>query len=417
MLYAADLCLVSDVILPIDFKTLKFDKYKGSACLQTHLAMYCKKIAAYVQEDKILIHCFQDSLSGVALSWYVSLERGRIKTWKDLAEAFLKQYKYNKEMAPDWSCLQNMTKRDQEGFKEYAQNWREVATSVQPPLTEKEMVSTFIDTLSSPFYEIVVGSVSSSFADLVMIGERVEVGLKRGKFTLNTSHVGFAKRATQERKKGEVNAVITDMTLGYGRGKPLHIQVGKEGPSTIKIAPTTPIYLPYQLANATRANADVDAKPVNKRNTPRTLDPVLVPYVELLKTLLEKKLRVKQGPNIKNNPLLEHGSSTVNSIKHEQYGDESIVVLDEEAMENSLRLPCMIDRTEGGARRIEGGRIAIVEVAIVREDESPLPKLLVICYNPTTQKKLPLIILIPKPKYTDSHAIPWKYQEGEAMPK
>ncbi|RDX81087.1 hypothetical protein CR513_38277, partial [Mucuna pruriens] len=53
-----------------------------------------------------------------ALSWYVSLERGHVRTWKDLAEAFLKQYRYNEEMASDHSRLQNMTKKGPKGFKE-----------------------------------------------------------------------------------------------------------------------------------------------------------------------------------------------------------------------------------------------------------------------------------------------------------
>ncbi|RDX70798.1 hypothetical protein CR513_49923, partial [Mucuna pruriens] len=39
-LEAADLCLVPDVALPTDFKTLEFDKYKGSSYLRVHLAMY-----------------------------------------------------------------------------------------------------------------------------------------------------------------------------------------------------------------------------------------------------------------------------------------------------------------------------------------------------------------------------------------
>ncbi|RDX88592.1 hypothetical protein CR513_29795, partial [Mucuna pruriens] len=49
-----------------------------------------RKMAAYIYEDKILVHYFQDSLMGTTLSWYVSLERGHIKTWRDLTEAFLK---------------------------------------------------------------------------------------------------------------------------------------------------------------------------------------------------------------------------------------------------------------------------------------------------------------------------------------
>ncbi|RDX79088.1 hypothetical protein CR513_40528, partial [Mucuna pruriens] len=136
-LEAVDLCLVSNVDLLADFKTLEFDKYKGSSCPRVHLAMYCRKMAAYKYDDKILVHCFQDSLTGASLNWYISLERGRVKTWRDLAEAFLKQYKYNEDMALDCSRLQNMAKREQEGFKEYVQRWCELAAQVQPPITER----------------------------------------------------------------------------------------------------------------------------------------------------------------------------------------------------------------------------------------------------------------------------------------
>ncbi|RDX90792.1 hypothetical protein CR513_27298, partial [Mucuna pruriens] len=62
-------------------------------------------MAAYIYDDKVLIHYFQGNLTGATLSWYVSLERGHIKTWRDLAEAFLKQYKYKEDMAPDRSRL------------------------------------------------------------------------------------------------------------------------------------------------------------------------------------------------------------------------------------------------------------------------------------------------------------------------
>ncbi|RDY13185.1 hypothetical protein CR513_01928, partial [Mucuna pruriens] len=102
-LEAVDLCLVLDIGLPVDFKTPEFDKYKGSSYPRVHLAMYCWKMTAYIYDYKILIHCFQDSLTGATLNWYVSLERRRIK--RDMAEAFLKQYKYNEDMAPNRSRL------------------------------------------------------------------------------------------------------------------------------------------------------------------------------------------------------------------------------------------------------------------------------------------------------------------------
>jgi len=56
-----------------------------------------------------------------------------------------------------------------------------LATQVEPPLYEKEMITMFIETLQAPFYEHVLGSVSSNFSDIVTIGERIEHGLKSGK--------------------------------------------------------------------------------------------------------------------------------------------------------------------------------------------------------------------------------------------
>ncbi|RDY06638.1 hypothetical protein CR513_09343, partial [Mucuna pruriens] len=176
-LEAVDLCLIPDVGLLTDFKTLEFDKYKGSSYPRVHLAMYCCMMVAYIYDDKVLIHYFQDNLTRTALSWYVSLERGCIKKWRDLVEAFLKQYKYNEDMAPDCSRLQNMVKKEQEGFKEYAQRWRELEVQVQPPITEREMVMMFIDTLLSLYYDRIVKNIASNFIDLVVVGERIELGI------------------------------------------------------------------------------------------------------------------------------------------------------------------------------------------------------------------------------------------------
>lgn len=62
--------------------------------------MYCRKMVSYIDNDDLLIHCFQDNLSGASLDWYIGLECTKIRSWRDLSEAFLKQYKYNVDMAP-----------------------------------------------------------------------------------------------------------------------------------------------------------------------------------------------------------------------------------------------------------------------------------------------------------------------------
>ena len=87
---ATQLCLVPDLIIPAKFKVPEFEKYDGSLCPMSHLIMYGRKMAVHIDNDKLLIHCFQDSLTGSVTRWYIQLDNTHIHVWKDLADAFLK---------------------------------------------------------------------------------------------------------------------------------------------------------------------------------------------------------------------------------------------------------------------------------------------------------------------------------------
>ncbi|XP_050909226.1 uncharacterized protein LOC127123003 [Lathyrus oleraceus] len=150
---AKEMCLVSGLVIPAKFKTPDFDKYEGHSCPKSHLIMYYRKMAAHVEDDKLMIHCFQDSLRGAPSKWYLSLDQSRIRCFQDLSDAFIQHYKYNMDMAPDRRQLLSMSQKDKESFKEYAQRWREVASQVEPPLAEKELADWFMDTVKPVFYE------------------------------------------------------------------------------------------------------------------------------------------------------------------------------------------------------------------------------------------------------------------------
>ena len=70
--------------------------------------------------------------------------------------AFLRKYQYNFDMALDRIQLQNMCKREQESFKEYAQRWRDLAAQVAPLMMEREMITMIVDTLLVFYYEKMV---------------------------------------------------------------------------------------------------------------------------------------------------------------------------------------------------------------------------------------------------------------------
>lgn len=84
-------------------------------------------------------------------------------------------------MAPDHMQLQGMVMNEKELFKEYAQWWREFVAQVEPPLSEKEIIGIFVDTLRDPFFNRLVNNAASNFAHLVTIGDRIEKGLRGGK--------------------------------------------------------------------------------------------------------------------------------------------------------------------------------------------------------------------------------------------
>ena len=82
-----------------------------------------------------------------------------------------------------------------------------MAAQVEPPLLDKEMVATFVNTLHSPFYEHVLGNMSSNFADIIIIGEIIEIELKSGKIAYGPFAAATPKKPNfipGKKKKAEV---------------------------------------------------------------------------------------------------------------------------------------------------------------------------------------------------------------------
>ena len=90
-----DLCLVPRVDVPKKFKVPEFDRYNGLTCPQNHIIKYVRKMANYVDNDSLMIHCFQDSLMEDAAEWYTGLSKDDIRTFDDLATAFKNHYGFN----------------------------------------------------------------------------------------------------------------------------------------------------------------------------------------------------------------------------------------------------------------------------------------------------------------------------------
>ena len=156
--------------------------------------MYARKMSTQADNQQLLIHYFQDSLTGTALRWYMGLDSGTVQTFRDLSKAFITQYKYNLDMAPDRDKLRAMSQKDEENFKEYAQRWREIAAEISPPLEEKELTKIYLKTLSMFYYDRMVASASSNFSEMVNMGVRLEEAVREGRLIKSEETVNDNKK-------------------------------------------------------------------------------------------------------------------------------------------------------------------------------------------------------------------------------
>ncbi|CAL5196509.1 unnamed protein product [Lathyrus oleraceus] len=242
-LNALGMCLVPDLVIPPKFKVPEFEKYEGDDCPKHHLVMFYRKMTSHAHDDRLMIHCFQDSLTGASLSWYMKLERNHIQSWLDLANTFLKQYKYNMDIAPDRMQLKALSQEDNESFRGYAQRWRELTACIEPPLLDKELMELFRDTLQIPYFERMISSAASDFAHLVTIGERVESALKSGRIQGASSNQASETESlsdSQKEEDDEINAVMEN--VGYSHDAPAR----PYGSSPSQQSPFPTPYCPYR---------------------------------------------------------------------------------------------------------------------------------------------------------------------------
>ncbi|RDY06701.1 hypothetical protein CR513_09270, partial [Mucuna pruriens] len=145
------------------------------------------------------------------------------------------------------------------------------------------MVTLFINALPSPYYDRVVGDTTSSFTDLVVVGERIDLGIRCKKPAQTNSNEGFIKKSTLEKKKGKTNIIMIKPIYSQGKGVVSSYLAQYANP------PPVPYVPPYQP----RTNAGVvNPNPIQQdiRRLPRTLTPIPMTYKELLSQLLEQKL-------------------------------------------------------------------------------------------------------------------------------
>ncbi|PKI55786.1 hypothetical protein CRG98_023822 [Punica granatum] len=147
----------------------------------------------YWDYEEFVIHLFQDSLTGSALDWFMSLKAEDIPTWADLSRKFIDQYQYCAETP--LTLLELSTKEMAQGqkFEEYATKWRAQVVKHIPLISEVQQIQLFHSILRGVYYSHLLAN-TSSFSDLIEAGKKLDMGGRKGKETavnvVNPGHSG-----------------------------------------------------------------------------------------------------------------------------------------------------------------------------------------------------------------------------------
>ncbi|XP_060179955.1 uncharacterized protein LOC132609810 [Lycium barbarum] len=173
-----DLCMHLNLDLPEGFKVPRFELFNGTGNPKAHLRAYCDQLGSVRDNQALIMRLFSRSLTGEASEWFATENICRWVTWEDMATAFMERFHFNMETVPDRYYLEKVKQKSTENFREYASRWRTEAARVQPPMGEEELVSIFIRSQETDFYNRMLSMTGRPFSKLVKMDEAIEDGLK-----------------------------------------------------------------------------------------------------------------------------------------------------------------------------------------------------------------------------------------------
>ncbi|XP_050893526.1 uncharacterized protein LOC127100414 [Lathyrus oleraceus] len=300
-------------------------------------------------------------------------------------------------MAPTRLQLQNQSQRSNETFKEYAQHWREMASRVQPALSDNELVDIFRGTLQGLYFEKMIGSSSTNLSDMVIIGEHVESGLKSGKITYTTAqqttnkrpHGGFAKK-----KEGEANAMTAKARPRY------QFSDGPYDVLSISIRHRSLISASFILVPTAESHNPNSTSAFHARYIGHSIEDCLA-LKKRIQELIDQEILsfFEEKPNVKTNPLPNHSGAAVNAV------------IKEETVESILR----VEELKGCVQELMDQGLIQFSKPQAAEEVTVIEPIIIVYRKKKVEappKRIqPIHFRVPTPfPYQNTKAVPWNYE-------
>ena len=188
------------------------------------------------------------------------------------------------ETIPDRLTIQSMKKGPNEDYNEYVVRWKNATSMVRSSLTSREENSMFVDTLPSPYYDMLVVNAFVEFGDLIYSVGRIEDGIKRGKIVDTRASMMEKKRIIPdkcvqtvfgERESKRRSHMTQDEPVKNHSHSSLYAQI-----------PLVDLHSHQRFARKSGQESDSSYPRNSKRKRTKVYDPLLMSYTELLPILI-----------------------------------------------------------------------------------------------------------------------------------
>ncbi|GLJ20143.1 hypothetical protein SUGI_0365630 [Cryptomeria japonica] len=158
---------------PTHFVMPKFDKYRGKGDPKAHIRQFFTACIEVAAEDTYLMRLFPQSLGDQAMEWFSQLPPG-IKSWGDLAKAFIQHFFYNIETNISVTTLCNTKQKEGESFASFLQRCRNLASRCSCEIPQKQMVEMFTQNVNKDIGYDLRKACLSTFKDVIEKGLATE---------------------------------------------------------------------------------------------------------------------------------------------------------------------------------------------------------------------------------------------------
>src|SRR5574338_1301019 len=118
---------------PPKFKLPTLNPYEGKSDPTMHITKYIRHMEVLGASEEVMARCFPLFLSDLVALWFRQLETGSIKTWGELVDCFMRQFRVHVTRPKSVMTLASIKQRTGESIKDFLLRFNATVASVDRP--------------------------------------------------------------------------------------------------------------------------------------------------------------------------------------------------------------------------------------------------------------------------------------------